>query len=123
MSEGLTDIGRAALFEGLRARIDAGGAACIEFFADEQRVNLLGVVPLRQPCGTSAPDGLSLSASSAQASGTGVPGFGRLKNGAGEEILSGRCAAGGIFTLALAEGETVYPGGDLIFPGGVIGFA
>lgn len=123
MSEGLTDMALTAMFEGLRAQIDAGGAACVEFFADDSRAGLIGVVLLPQPCGTAAPEGLRLSAATAQATGTGVPGFGCIRNGAGDEILSGRCAAGGVFALQLADGETVYPGGDLIFPGGVIGFA
>lgn len=122
MNEGLTDIGRAALFEGLLARIDAGGAGSIEFFADEQRASLIGVVVLPVPCGVADQDGLRLAASTAQATGAGVPGFGSLRNGAGEEILCGRCAADGIFSLLLEDGEVVYPGGDLVFPGGVIGF-
>lgn len=122
MSEGLTGVGLTALFEGLRVRIDAGGPACVEFFADEARAVLIGTVVLPQPCGTASPEGLRLSAATAQATGAGVPGFGCLKNGAGEEVLLGRCAADGVFSLRLDDGEVVYPGGELVFPGGLIGF-
>lgn len=125
-----------ALFEGLRAQIDLGGAATLEIYAGAQpgggnaisadSTTLLGVITLASPCGIAQADGLHLIPASAQATGTGVPSWARLRNGQGDWVMDGDAGAAGtdngVFTLTLTAGSTVYPGGDLLFAGGVIGF-
>lgn len=122
-----------ALFEGLRSQIDIGGAATLEIYAGAQpgggseisadSTTLIGVITLASPCGIAQADGLHLNPASVQATGTGVPGWARLRNGQGDWVMDGDAAASSaVFTLALTSGSTVYPGGDLLFAGGVIGF-
>lgn len=117
-------------FEGYRLTLERGGAPWLEVYGDA-RIEagapaipdaLIGIVVLPTPCGESLADGLHLAPARAQASGTGVPVWSRLRNGEGDWMMDGDSGSGGVFAFALTNGQTIYPGGDLIFSGGVIGF-
>ena len=117
-------------FNGYRAAIERGGLPWLEVYGGEKpdagapanAGDLIGIVVLQSPCGDARADGLHLNAASAQATGTGVPIWSRLRNGAGEWMMDGDSGAGGVFAFALSAGQTIYPGGDLIMLGGVIGY-
>lgn len=117
-------------FEGYQLTFERGGAPWLEVYGDARpdsggaanAAALIGIVVLPAPCGESRADGLHLYPARAQATGTGVPVWSRLRNGAGEWMMDGDSSVGGVFAFVLTNGQTIYPGGDLIFAGGVIGF-
>jgi hypothetical protein len=130
MSDYISDAIKLAIWTASLAKIDAGGGAQLHYYTDTyagsaQTPNpaaLLGTVALPVPAGVATVSGVELYSSSAQAQAIGVPAWARLENALGELITDGSCAAGGVFELVLESGTVMYPGGDILFQGGLIGF-
>lgn len=130
MTEPVSDVVALAVWQAVLGKIDAGGGARLSFYGDTytgfgQPPNpsaLIGVVTLPSPSGTAEPTGITLNAASAQAQAAGVPRWARLDNALGEFITDGACTANGPFPLALEDGDLMYPGGDIVFLGGIVSF-
>lgn len=130
MSDFISDELKLAIWTATLAKIDAGGGAQLSYYTDTYAGNaqapdpaaLIGIVSLPVPAGVATVSGVELYSSSAQAQAIGVPTWARLENAMGELITDGSCAAGGVFELVLEAGTVMYPGGDILFQGGLIGF-
>lgn len=129
MSDYISDALKLAIWTAVLAKIDAGGGAQLHYYTDAYTGSaqtpspaaLIGTVALPVPAGVATVSGVELYSSSAQAQAIGVPTWARLENALGELITDGSCAAGGVFELMLESGTVMYPGGDILFQGGLIG--
>lgn len=130
MSDFISDELKLAIWTATLAKIDAGGGARLHYYTDAYAGSgqapdpaaLIGTVSLPVPAGVATVSGVELYSSSAQAQAIGVPTWARLENAMGELITDGSCAADGVFELVLEAGTVMYPGGDILFQGGLIGF-
>lgn len=130
MSNWISDATTLAIWQAVLDKIDSGGGAQLHYYTNAYTGPgqtpdpdaLIGTVSLPVPAGVATVSGVELYSSSAQAQAIGVPAWARLENALGELIADGSCAAGGVFELVLEAGTVMYPGGDILFQGGLIGF-